>query len=122
MPERDTDSVDLLTAFAIGAMIGVGATLLLRSEPETPTQRLLKGFAPIAKKARKGVRSAGKTYGRSMRLSREATEKLGSSSKEVIEDFRDQIEDILSSARDELGAVARRQVKTAQRALRRVRR
>lgn len=122
MATAENDSLDLLTAFTIGAMIGVGATLLLRSEPETPTQRLLKGFRPIVKEAGKATRSAGKRYGKSMRMSRAATEKLGKAGKDVIEDFRDQVEDILTSARNELTASARRQVKSARKALRRVRR
>jgi gas vesicle protein len=122
MATPENESLDLLTAFTIGAMIGVGATLLLRSDPETPTERVLKRFRPIAKEAGKATRQARKRYGKSLRMGRAATEKLGQSTKDVIEDFRDQIEDILASARNELSVSARRQVKSARKALRRVRR
>src|SRR5262245_43648849 len=70
---RETDSVDLFTAFAIGAMIGVGATLLLRPDPPTPTEQVLKRFTPLARRARKAARRARRDFGRSFELSRNAT-------------------------------------------------
>lgn len=117
----ENDSVDLFTAFAIGAMIGVGATLLLRSEPETRTERILKGVRPIAHKARKAAKRAGSRYARSVALSRQATRDLGSSTRDVIDDLQKEVEDILASARNELGKTARQQLRSARKAIRRYR-
>jgi gas vesicle protein len=114
---RETDSVDLFTAFAIGAMIGVGATLLLRPDPPTQSERIMKRFSPLAKRARKAARQARHEYGRSVELSRRATRNVGNAGKEVLDDLRDQVEEILSSAREELTDSARKQLRTARKAL-----
>ena len=115
---RDTDSVDLFTAFAIGAMIGVGATLLLRPDPPpTRTQQVLKRLTPLARRAGKAARNARRDLGRSVEMSRAAGRDLGTAGKDVLEDFREQVEEILSSARDELTDSARRQLRSARKAL-----
>jgi hypothetical protein len=119
MPEND--SVDILTAFAIGAMIGVGATLLLRSEPETTSEKVLKQLRPIGRTARKAAGRAGRHYGKSIREARRATSELGAGGKEVIDDLQQQIEDVLASAREELGDAARRQLKLARKKIRSLR-
>jgi len=121
MAERENDSVDLLTAFAIGAMIGVGATLLLRSDPPTAGERFMEGVRPIARKARRAATRAGKRYSKGLGLTREATRDLGGASKEVLEDLQKQVEDILDSARSELGRSARQQLRTARKAIRKYR-
>ena len=120
---EDTDSVDLLTAFAIGAMIGVGATLLLRPEPPTPSEQIIRQLRPIGQRMRKAARRAGRQYGRTIRETRRATREMSGASKEALEQLRSQVDDLLSSARGELSASARRQLKLARRALaRRLRR
>ena len=121
MAERETDSVDILTAFAIGAMIGVGATLLLRSTPETRTERIMKQLRPVARKARKAVHRAGSNYSKSLRMARRATGELGEGGKEVIDELQQQMEDVLASAREELGDAARKQLKLARKRLRTLR-
>ena len=117
----DNDSVDLFTAFAIGAMIGVGATLLLRSEPETRTERLLGGVRPIARKAKKAVGRAASRYARTVSQAGRATRDLGGAGKDVIDDLQQEIEDILTTARAELGKTARQQMRSARKAIRRYR-
>jgi gas vesicle protein len=116
---RETDSVDLVTAFAIGAMIGVGATLLLRPDPPSAGEQIFKRFKPIAKRAKKAVYRVGRNYDRTVKQSRAASRELGSAGKDILDDLRDQVEEVLSSARHELSDSARKQLKTAQRALRR---
>jgi gas vesicle protein len=115
--ERETDSVDLFTAFAIGAMIGVGATLLLRPDQPTTGERIMKRFEPITKNAQKAARRARREYGRSLALSQKATRNLGQAGKDVLDDFRSQVEEILTDARDELTSSARQQVQSARKAL-----
>ena len=117
----ENDSVDIWTAFAIGAMIGIGATLLLRSDPPTRTERVMKQLRPLARKARRTAQRAGSRYGKSLALARHATEDLGEGGKEVIEDLQQQIEDVIASAREELGDAARRQMKLARKKIRSLR-
>jgi hypothetical protein len=114
---RETDSVDLFTAFAIGAMIGVGATLLLRPDPPTATEQVLKRFTPLARRARKAAHRARRDFGRSFDLSRTATRDVGRAGSEALDEFRSQVQDIVSSARNELTDSAREQLRSARKAL-----
>ncbi len=114
---RETDSVDLFTAFAIGAMIGVGATLLLRPDPPTRSEQVMKRLSPMTTRARKAAGRARRGFGRSVQLSRAATGEVGRAGLNVLDEFRDQVEDILSSAREELTDSARKQLRSARKAL-----
>ena len=78
---EETDSVDLLTAFAIGAMIGVGATLLLRPDTPTPSEQIMRQLRPIGKRMRKAARRAGRQYGRTVTETRRAGREMSSASK-----------------------------------------
>ena len=116
---RDTDSVDLFTAFAIGAMIGVGATLLLRPDPPTAGEQIFKRFKPVAKRARKAAHRVSRRAERGLEQSRAAGREIGNAGKYIYEELRDQIDEIISSARSELSDSARKQLKNARRSLRR---
>jgi hypothetical protein len=50
---------DYWAAFAIGAVLGVGATLLLKPEPHS-AKRILYEIEPALQKARKRTRQAGR--------------------------------------------------------------
>jgi gas vesicle protein len=50
------DRRDLIAAFAIGAVVGVGAALLLSPEQPTGARRLLRQIEPTLKQARKKSR------------------------------------------------------------------
>ena len=50
------DRKDYWAAFAIGAILGVGATLLLMPRQEDTPQRILRRIEPALKRARKGTR------------------------------------------------------------------
>jgi gas vesicle protein len=116
---EETDSVDLFTAFAIGAMIGVGATLLLRPDTPTPSEQILNQLRPMGKRMRTAARRAGRQYSRTIAETRKAGREMSGAGKEALEELRDQVEDLLSSARNELSNTARRRLKTARRALKR---
>ena len=55
------DARDFVAAFAVGAALGVGAMLLLRPEPPTRAQRLLRELTPYRKQLRKRVRRASRS-------------------------------------------------------------
>lgn len=115
------DTSDFLAAFAVGTVLGIGATLLLRPEPRSPRERLLAELKPYRKKLRRTAARAG----REIRLSAATAADVGGeaidSGRELLAEFRDEVRRILDEARDEL-AEAMEERERARRRLRRVRR
>ena len=54
------DTSDFLTAFAVGTVLGIGATLLLRPEPRSPRERLMRELKPYRKKLRRSAARVGR--------------------------------------------------------------
>lgn len=108
MPRQDTN--DFLTAFAIGTALGVGATLLLRPRPKSARERLLRELKPVrgASGARRAVPADA------VRVTRPAeveevevlTEEVISVGRELLDEFRDEVQRILADAREQLRGVA----------------
>ena len=106
MPRQDT--VDFLTAFAVGTVLGIGATLLL--QPERPARaRLVGKIRPFKRQmkrsyaqVRAGVRSGGEATG-------EITTDAIDAGKELLNEFRSEVAEILEGARAELREIAREQ-------------
>jgi gas vesicle protein len=119
MPRQDT--TDFLTAFAIGTVLGIGATLLLRPEPRTARERVLRELKPHRRKLRKsgarvraGVREgAGATA--------EMTGEVITIGRELLGEFRAEVQRILEDARDELRDIAADGGRGARHVRRRVR-
>ena len=61
------DRKDYITAFAIGAIVGIGATLLLAPSKPTGARRLLREIEPVLTRARKKTRRLKKDVGRRVR-------------------------------------------------------
>ena len=99
------ESNDFLTAFAIGAALGVGATLLLRPEKPNPRKQLQKRLKPHVRKLRK---SAAKTRqaGGGMAPRPAAAEGMEDDAirtgRELLAEFRGEVQRILEEAREEL--------------------
>ena len=107
------DTSEFFTAFGIGAVLGIGAALLLRPEPN-PRKQLQKRLKPH-------VRKLGKSAARTRKAARAAAREAGTSTDEVIHagrellaEFRDEVARILDEARDELREVAREQAQARQ--------
>ena len=119
MPRQDT--VDFLTAFAVGTVLGIGATLLLQPE-RTPKQRVLRQMKPYKKRIRK---SFSQVRG-GLRGGREATGELTSEAisagRELLGGFRSEVADILRDARDEIQDLVQAQAKDLTKGVRRTRR
>ena len=107
MPEQDTN--DFLTAFAIGTALGVGATLLLRPRPKSARERLMKELKPGRRPARNAVPADAV---RVVRRPAEVDEVSGLADevihvgRELLDEFREEVQRILSDARDQLRHVA----------------
>ncbi|HEX8430580.1 MAG TPA: hypothetical protein VF625_04800 [Longimicrobium sp.] len=101
------DSNDFLTAFAIGTALGVGATLLLRPRPRprSARERVMRELKPgrvrggpprsPAQHGHGGVEAAGGM-----------AEEVISVGRELLDEFREEVQRILSDARDQLRDVA----------------
>ena len=119
MPRQDT--VDFLTAFAVGTVLGIGATLLLQPE-RTPKQRVLRQMKPYKKKMR---RSFSQMRG-GLRGGREATGELTTEAitagRELLGEFRSEVAEILRDAREEIQDLVQAQAKDLSKGVRRTRR
>jgi len=93
------DARDFVAAFAVGAVLGVGATLLLRPEPPTRTRRLLRELTPYRKRLRKQVRRASRRLrGRGDELKDE----MLAMGRDFLRDLRAEANEIVTQARAEL--------------------
>lgn len=107
------DNNDFLTAFAIGAVLGVGATLLLRPEKPNPRKQLQKRLRPHVRKLRKSAarsRKAGRV--RVASTAAAAVQAPGMeddairAGRELLAEFRGEVRRILDEARQELREIA----------------
>ena len=116
MPRQNT--VDFLSAFAVGTVLGIGATLLLRPEP-TPRQRLARQLKPYRKKMRKSYGQASKAVRSSAGATADLSGDVLSAGRSVLEDFRDETAKILAEARAELQDAVNDQVKAIKKSRKR---
>jgi hypothetical protein len=119
MTERD--NTDVWTALAIGAVVGIGATLLLRAQQDD-TSDIVKKLRPMRRGAQKVVKAAGKRVVRGMRSARGSGEEWVSAGRDVLDELQEGARDIVHETRSELRKVAREAIREAQRAARHARR
>jgi gas vesicle protein len=119
MPRQDT--VDFLTAFAVGTVLGIGATLLLQPQ-RTPKQRVVRQWKPYKKQMRQ-------SYGRVRAGVREGSEATGeltgeviTAGRELLGEFRAEVADILAEARSDLQGMVRGQASDLSKGVRKTRR
>ena len=86
----EKDRVGLVVAFAVGAILGVGATLLLRPEPALPGR--------IARH----IRKSGRKLSRGAHRAEEMGGTLASAGREALDQFRGQVAELVSAAREQL--------------------
>lgn len=105
------DTSDFLTAFAIGTALGAGAILLLRPGRPNPRKRLAKRLKP-----RRGRKLSRRSRIRSVRLeggdvapaglgadaTQEMTREVIATGRELLAEFRAEVQRILDEAREEL--------------------
>jgi gas vesicle protein len=109
------ETADFLTAFAIGTVLGVGATLLLRSGREADHERLIAELRPLRKRAAKQLRRARAGAASGAHAAEQLGGELLETGRSVLSEFREEVADIVSSARDEIIDSARHGVKRARR-------
>jgi gas vesicle protein len=111
MPRQDT--MDFLTAFAVGTVLGIGATLLLRPEP-TPKERVLKQLKPYRKQLKKSYKHAHSAVREGADATADLTGEAVSAGSDLLGDFQEELAEILSDARDELRDMVDDQLKGAR--------
>lgn len=99
MPRQDT--VDFVTAFAVGTVLGIGATLLLQPE-RTPKERVVRQFKPYRKKMRRSYGHAREAFREGADATGEFSGELVSAGREILGDFRSEVAKILGEAREDL--------------------
>ncbi|HEX6038218.1 hypothetical protein [Longimicrobium sp.] len=111
MARQDTN--DFLAAFGIGAVLGIGAAVLLRPEKPNPRKQLQKRLKPHARKLGK---SASRTRTAARVAAREAgptTDEVIHAGRELLAEFRAEVTRILDEAREELRELAQEQARPA---------
>jgi gas vesicle protein len=108
MPRQDT--VDFLTAFAVGTVLGIGATLLLQPE-RTPKDRVIRQLKPYKKQMRRSYEHLRKGVREGSGATSELTGEVIGAGRELLGEFRSEVADILSDARSELQEMMRDQIK-----------
>lgn len=108
MPRQD--SVDFLTAFAVGAVLGIGATLLLQPK-RTPKQRVLKQWKPYQKQMRKSYKHARGAMREGADATSDMTTALVDAGQELLQEFQKETSKILADARKDLQHIVQEQSK-----------
>lgn len=119
MPRQDT--VDFLTAFAVGTVLGIGATLLLQPD-RSPKQRVIRQLKPYKKqidrsykKVREGVRGGGSATA-------DLSGEIIHAGRELLGEFRAEVAEILGEARSELHDIVESRARGVSRGVKRTRR
>lgn len=119
---NDRDKADLWTAVAIGAVVGIGAALLLRADDEPRSARLMKNLKPLQKRAGKAVRNARRTLAEQTSHLGDAGEGLLHDGSRSLRGLRKDAARIVADARRELEDIAASGMKQARRSAKRTRR
>lgn len=114
----DRDNTDVWTAVAIGTVVGIGATLLMRAQQEDDTHELIKRLRPLKRGAERAAKTAGKEVRRTARAAGDTGEEVLSAGRELLEELQDGARAILRETRTELRKAARESVREAQKAAR----
>lgn len=115
---NEQETTDFLAAFAIGAVVGVGAMLLLGPKRRTRgTRRVARDLRPYRKKMRKSARRARKGIEQTAGATAELRDDLTAASRTVVRDFQEEFADLLASAREEIAHTVDDQVSEARKAL-----
>jgi CHASE3 domain sensor protein len=83
--------------------LGIGATLLLRSRPQTAKERLLRELKPhYRKKIGRGAEGVARGVRRTRVAAGDMADDAIDTGRELLSEFRDEVKRIVEDARDEL--------------------
>ena len=119
MPRQDT--VDFLTAFAVGTVLGVGATLLLQPD-RSPKARVTRQLKPYRKQIRKSYQHLSRGIREGSDATSDLTNEVVGAGRELLGEFREEVADLLDQARSELRDIVEDQVKNLGKGVKKTRR
>lgn len=119
MPRQDT--VDFLTAFAVGTVLGIGATLLLQPS-RSPRERVVRQLKPYRKQMRRSYKQVRRGIGEGQQATSELTTEAIEAGRELLGEFRTEVAEILSDARGEITSLVQDQIKDLSRGVKGTRR
>jgi gas vesicle protein len=108
-----------VAAFAVGAALGAGATLLLRREPKRGAAKIREDLAPYGKRVRQNTRSARRNFAAGADATSAAVEALGQAGRTLVRDLREEVAEIMDTARTDLAAAVNEQIGQTMKTLRR---
>lgn len=112
---RQEESTEYVGAFVVGALVGIGAALLLAPKPPTRRERLMKELKPYRKKVRKKVARGTARARRAVNADPTGSaEKLLDVSRSVMDDMRDEVSAMVAEARAEIADAVADQLQSAQ--------
>lgn len=115
------DTVDFLTAFAVGTVLGIGATLLLTPE-RTPKQRIVRQLKPYRKQMRKSYVRARDAVREGSQATGDLTSEVVGAGRELLGEFRSEVSGIMDEARSELQQMVEDQMEDLTKGVKRTRR
>ena len=114
---KQEDTTEYLSAFVVGALVGVGAALLFAPKPPTRRERLMKELKPYRKQLDKQSARARKGMGKRASAAADWGEEILDASRVVMGDMRDEVADLVAEARAEIANTVADQLDTAQKSL-----
>jgi len=115
---RGRDDKEMWTAIVIGAVVGIGATLLMRARQDDDEMSIVKALKPVQKGASRVAHNAGRVLRRGAHQAGDAGEDFLSASRDVLGDLREGASDIVRDTRRELRKAARDSIADARAAAR----
>lgn len=110
----DRDNTDFLAALAIGAIAGLGLSLLFRRDPPSRRERLMKELKPYRKKLSKRARQTRETIGKQASAAAKRGDAMVAGGRDALDNFRTEVSDIVTAARADITAAMQEQVGAAQ--------
>lgn len=110
---NDDKTTEYVTAFIVGAALGVGAALLLAPDPPTRRERVMKELKPYRKKLDKKTRKLRKDASRQIAATGEWGEDVAAASRAVMQDLREEVAELVAEARDQIADALESQLESA---------
>jgi gas vesicle protein len=115
----DDRTTEYVTAFVVGALVGIGAALLLAPDPPTRREKLMKELKPYRKKFDKKAAKVRKQVGRQVDAAGDWGEELRAAGQAVVADLREEVAELVAEARDQIADAVENQVDSARDGVRR---
>lgn len=112
MPQRDT--IDFTTAFAAGAILGIGAALLLRPARPTRRERIGHEMKPRREKLRKRARHARTELGHGADATAELGEEVMAAGRQLVKELRKEWKSMIEDARRDVARAVDDQIRAAR--------